>query len=147
MPHNSSLSFWEKGMTSDMGTTFLIGECAGWIRGNCLRMQNAKCRSDSIPSFLPGHHQLGNSREMAWESTSQHLGSARHVFLHAFIMRFRDFIWMQAPKFCLVCTVPARGQGETVGLLLNHLLDWFNREVNRAERARTILWIPFEQEI
>jgi hypothetical protein len=28
MPHNSSLSFWEKGMTSDMGKTFLIGNFA-----------------------------------------------------------------------------------------------------------------------
>jgi hypothetical protein len=26
MPHSSSLSFWEKGMTSDMGKTFLIGK-------------------------------------------------------------------------------------------------------------------------
>jgi len=25
MPHSSNLSFWEKGMTSDIGSTFLIG--------------------------------------------------------------------------------------------------------------------------
>jgi hypothetical protein len=32
---------------------------------------------NSISIYCTGHHQLGNSREMAWENTSQHLGSAR----------------------------------------------------------------------
>jgi len=47
MPHSSNLSFWEKGMTSDIGHTWLIG-----------------------------HKRLGNSTELGWEGMSQHLGSA-----------------------------------------------------------------------
>lgn len=48
VPHSSSLSFWEKGMTSDIGTQFLIG-----------------------------HKKLGNSTEAGWEGLSQSMGSAR----------------------------------------------------------------------
>jgi len=47
MPHSSNLSFWEKGMTSDIGHTWLIG-----------------------------HKRLGNSTELGWEGVSQNFGSA-----------------------------------------------------------------------
>mmetsp|Transcript_6867 Transcript_6867/g.17076 ORF Transcript_6867/g.17076 Transcript_6867/m.17076 type:complete len:102 (+) Transcript_6867:126-431(+) len=47
-PHSSSLSFWEKGMTQDMGRSFVIG-----------------------------HKALGNSTELGWEKSSQSVGSAR----------------------------------------------------------------------
>lgn len=49
LPHSSSLSFWEKGMTSDIGSSFLIG-----------------------------NKRLGNTQELAWEGSSQSVGSAHH---------------------------------------------------------------------
>mmetsp|Transcript_19396 Transcript_19396/g.44440 ORF Transcript_19396/g.44440 Transcript_19396/m.44440 type:complete len:101 (-) Transcript_19396:119-421(-) len=47
MPHSSNLKFWEQGLTSDIGKSFLIG-----------------------------HKKLGNSTELQWEGLSRHVGSA-----------------------------------------------------------------------
>merc|ERR1712205_118030 len=57
MPHSSNLSFWEKGMTSDIGHTWLIG-----------------------------HKRLGNGTELGWEGMSQNW-ALRPGPTHSFISR------------------------------------------------------------
>ena len=51
MPHSSNLSFWEKGMTSDIGHTWLIGatclglrHCAGLLASlRCVALRPCCC--------------------------------------------------------------------------------------------------------
>ena len=56
MPHSSNLSFWEKGMTSDIGHTWLIGlhkhtqfPCSNTY-ALCIHPHICICRCSSVPS-------------------------------------------------------------------------------------------------
>ena len=90
MPHSSNLSFWEKGMTSDIGHTWLIGRfcvCVPTMPVSTPLPEGCapafffagaipSAHDAADPAALAGHKRLGNSTELGWEGMSQNLGSA-----------------------------------------------------------------------
>mmetsp|Transcript_34917 Transcript_34917/g.109182 ORF Transcript_34917/g.109182 Transcript_34917/m.109182 type:complete len:86 (-) Transcript_34917:83-340(-) len=63
MPHSSNLKFWEQGLTSDIGKSFLIGS-------------SSFCGMGVGVTDSAGHKRLGNSTEMQWEGLSRSVGSS-----------------------------------------------------------------------
>lgn len=104
--HSSSLSFWQKGLSSDMGKSWMGNAQPppdDWIPMD----SNAWCRLDNkglMTAPANSGRRTGNATEAGWEGLSQSVGSARSV-------SHSPTASSQTPNLAQATTLFARGSG------------------------------------